>query len=313
MYSIQNVEDILEDKLLECLSYRYNKNNHTSIMHILYLRSLIYYNKKEISYEELSSFLLLELNLPEPLIFNDQVISLTNRYADNCLLNVIDNLIFRHLEVHYNDVRKGIVCGKEIIIELFSKFTDYARKKTRTIKSINKKNIYKHFMLEALNNEFNLTINNLKRFDCFYYDNSYKDCITTFDDECTKYYNLYLKETESILEKDLEDYIYKNGLLNIKILKRQYKTDNGIIDMLGVDENNNTVIIELKVVSKPRDLLWQINLYRNDFLKTHSEDKLRVIVVSPKLDDSIKTLLPNYCELVEFKNNKNKFTFRKVV
>lgn len=313
MFNVQNVEDILENKLLECLSYLYNKDNHTSIIHILYLRSLIYYNKKEVSCEELSNFLLLELNLSEHLIFNDQNISLTNRYADNCLLNVIDNLIFRHLEVHYNDIRKGIVCGKEIIGELFSKFTDYARKKTRTIKSINKKNIYKYFMLEALNDEFNMTINTFKRFDCFYYEDNHNDFVITFDEECKRYYDLYLKETENTLEKDLEDYIYKNGLLNIKILKRQYKTENGIIDMLGIDEDNNTVIIELKVVSKPRDLLWQINLYRNDLLNIYSKDKLRVVVVSPKLDDSIKKLLPNYCELIEFKKNKNKFTFRKVV
>ena len=310
MCTIQNVEDILEDKILDCLSYLYNKDNQTSIIHILYLRSLIYYNKREISCEELSRFLLVELQLSEPLIFNNQHISLTNRYADNCLLNVIDNLIFRHLETHYDDIREGNVCGKEIIIELFSNFSEYARKKTRTIKSINKKSIYKYFMLEALNKEFNIELITFKKFDCFHYKH---DSIITFDDECKKHYNLYLTETENILEKHLEDYIYKNGLLNIKMLKRQYKTKSGIIDMLGVDEDNNTVILELKVVSKPRDLLWQINLYRNDFLQTHSEDQLRVIVVAPKLHDSIKTLLPHYCELIEFKKNKNKFTFRKVV
>lgn len=308
-----NVEDILERRLLECLSYIYNNDNDSSVIHILYLRALIFYNKKEISCDELLKFMLLELNLPERLIFNNQQISLTNRYDDNCLLNIIDNLIFRHLEVHYNDLRKGTICGKEIIGELFAEFSEYARKKIRAVKSINKKYIYKYFMLEALKNEFNMKINCFKRFDCFYYDDNHNDFVITFDEKCQRYYDLYLKETKNILEKDLEDFICKNGLFNIKILKRQYKTENGIIDMIGVDENNKTIIIELKVVSKPRDLLWQINLYRNDILKTNSEDNIRVIVVSPKLDDSIKKLLPDYCELIEFKKNKNKFTFKKVV
>lgn len=312
-YFLVVIEDILEDKILECLAYIYNKNNHTTIMHIVYLRSLIYFDKKEISSEELMEFIIKELNLPNQLTFNGCEISLTNRYDNNCLLNIIDNLIYRHLEVCYNDVRKGLVSGKEIIGDLFLKLSDKVKRKSRTIKDKNKKYILKSLMLTYVNEEFNLEIRTFKRFEGFIYPEEHNDFEVTFDECCNRYYDFYIQQKETILEKHLEDYIYKNGLPDIKILKRQLKTENGIIDMFGIDDKGNNIIIELKVVPKPRDLLWQINLYKNDFLKLYNQNRLRVIVIAPKLDKSIKEHLPEYCELFEFKKNKDKFTFKKVV
>lgn len=307
------IEDIFENKILEWLSYIYNKSNDISIIYIFYLRACIYYNKEKISTEELTEFLLKELNLPDKLYFDNIEISTSSYYKDNSLLNIVDNLIFRFLERPYNDVRRGLITGKEFILELFKSFIQSTRNKLRGIKYSDKQFLRNYFMLEMLYDEFQLTINPPKLFQGINYPKEHNNFNPTFDEIALRHFNFYIQEKEKPIEKNLEDYICKNGLFDdIKILNRQVKIEHGIIDLIGIDNNNTKIMIELKVTSKPRDLLWQINLYQNDLKKQFKNQHFRIMVVSPPLDESIKSLLPDNCEIVEFKKYKSKYTFKKV-
>lgn len=307
------IEDIIEENIMNWLSYRYNEKNHYNIMFIFYYRCHVYYNKKNITLEELTEFLLIELNLPRDLIFNNVNISILNPYNENSLINVINNLFFRYLEMPYNDIRGRSIIGKDFILDLFKKHSDDARSKISKYRNVDKKILYKYFLLNSLTDEFEIKINPPKTFDNISYPQNHEIMNLTWDESIIIYYNDFIKSNEKLIEKDLEKYICKNGLIdNIKILKRQYKTKNGIIDLLGIDENNVHVLIELKVTSKPRDLIWQIQLYENDLKDELKNIHFRTMVVSPKLDNSIKNMLPSNCEIVEFRKLKSKFIFKKV-
>lgn len=305
------IEDQVETELLNWLSYIYQKTDTRSIMYIVYLRSCIYYNKNKITNEELCDFILYELNLPSNFLFNGIKISTISRYSDNSLLNIIDNLVFRYLETSYNDIRRGSISGKEFILELFDKHIRNAKNKTRSIKYYDKQFLTKYFALQQLYDEFNLIVQPPKRFDEVYYPENYNLFIPTLDELCTRHFDTYKIQEEKLIEKELEDYIYKNGLFNIKMLHRQFKIKNGIIDLIGIDENNQHVLIELKVISKPRDLLWQISLYQNEIKEHFKINKHRTIVVCPSLDKTISSLLPKDCEIITFKKNKSNYTFKK--
>jgi len=85
-------------------------------------------------------------------------------------------------------------------------------------------------------------------------------------------YNLYLKKKNKLVfakekpfktEEELEKYLMneKGIISDIFILKRQVKAGRDIPDMIGVDRDNNIVIIENKNVQVNEDILPQILRY----------------------------------------------------
>lgn len=85
-------------------------------------------------------------------------------------------------------------------------------------------------------------------------------------------YNLYLKKKNNLVsakekpfktEEELEKYLMneKGIISDIFILKRQVKAGRDIPDMIGVDRDNNIVIIENKNVQVNEDILPQILRY----------------------------------------------------
>lgn len=305
------LEDLLENEIIKNLSYLYNKNiKDESLLLILYLRATAFYKKEILSSEELSLFIITELNLPKKLIYKNESISLTNRYSDNCLLNITDGFLYKILDNHYNDVRMGFKNGRVIISEIYSMSLEDAKKKIKSIKGKDRKNIYKYFMFDYINKQFNIELNNINKLEGVYYASDHPINTQPIDFMYKQIYDLYKSYNEKLIERELEDYIVKNNIFDIKILHRQFKVESGIIDLIGMNNKNEIFLIELKVVNKPKDLIWQVNSYKHDLSKIYNN--VKVMVVAPKLDNSILNALPNDCEIVKFKKQKEKYVFEKV-
>lgn len=75
----------------------------------------------------------------------------------------------------------------------------------------------------------------------------------------------------NILEKDIEDYLYANPSCIetryskvTKWIKRQYPVPSGIIDLLGIAEDGDLVLVEVKNVAIDASALTQISRYAFD-------------------------------------------------
>jgi len=150
-------------------------------------------------------------------------------------------------------------------------------------------------------------------------------------------YNLYIKKTKNKLvsaieqpfktEQEFESYLMKTkGIFSdIFILKRQINAGRDILDMVGVDKDNNIVIIENKNIQVAENVLPQILRYaiwaetnpdsiRAMWLESENRpedieidwDKInvRIIILAPSVKLTVPRLLQkiNYnVELVEVK------------
>jgi hypothetical protein len=308
---MQCIEDLLEDDLILSLKYLYNKNDNVQTMLIFFIRCFIYFDSTNLSDEQYTEFLLKELNLPKKLIYRNEEISL-GRYGLNSLQNIMDNFIYKYLETPYNDTIRGNILGKELLLCYLKNYREKALKtfkykKKKNIKDY--KNVFKYILLKNVYDDFSINIQPIKYFDNFNYLDF--ELEITFDEICKNAYNNYIEHEEKLIEKELENYICKYNLDDIRIINRQMKIPSGIIDLLGVDENNKKVLLELKITSRPVGLLWQLNSYTEDIKNIYKED-IRTVVVAPKLDENIFKQIPQQYEIYEFTKKKDKYNFKKI-
>lgn len=83
------------------------------------------------------------------------------------------------------------------------------------------------------------------------------------------------------LEKHLEE-IVENAPeaflgMDVLLIGRQVRTERGIIDLLGLDKDGNTVIIELKRNESTREIISQAISYRSHFRRKINIEKLNKI------------------------------------
>lgn len=92
---------------------------------------------------------------------------------------------------------------------------------------------------------------------------------------------------ESLLEDILCDHIFiiEEGM---SFIERQYRVENGIIDIIAKDENGTKCIIELKTVDDDKSLVWQSAYYPSCF----NED-VRMITIAPNYSTRIYNALKN--------------------
>jgi len=94
----------------------------------------------------------------------------------------------------------------------------------------------------------------------------------------------------NLLEKDLEDFIFKcpnilsgheEGLFKVKKwIGRQYRVPSGIIDLLAINEYGHVLIIELKNVPFDASHLTQLSRYASDIDEAYSyEDTPTPIII----------------------------------
>ncbi|HDR7542049.1 endonuclease NucS domain-containing protein [Bacillus sp. CH_442] len=92
---------------------------------------------------------------------------------------------------------------------------------------------------------------------------------------------------ESLLEDLLCDHIFTIEE-DMHFIERQYRVENGIIDIIANDKNGTKCIIELKTVEDDKSLVWQSAYYPSCF----NED-VRMITISPNYSNRIYNALKN--------------------
>jgi len=112
----------------------------------------------------------------------------------------------------------------------------------------------------------------------------------------------YLISNLSLIENGLKLYVDKNGVEGI-----EYSVDekHKRIDILGIDKNNNLVIIELKVGKGYEKVIGQCLYYKNKLMENLCLDKIRTIIIARKLDERLKIAVKglNDFELFEYSLN----------
>lgn len=96
-----------------------------------------------------------------------------------------------------------------------------------------------------------------------------------------------LNGSESFLEDFLVDYI-EIIEEDMEFIERQFKIENGVIDILAKDRNGTLCIIELKVNELDKHLVWQSAYYPTCF-----QEKTRIITIAPKYNQKIYNALKN--------------------
>ncbi|PHC86018.1 hypothetical protein COF42_17035 [Bacillus wiedmannii] len=92
---------------------------------------------------------------------------------------------------------------------------------------------------------------------------------------------------ESLLEDLLCDHIFTIEE-DMHFIERQYRVENGIIDIIANDKNGTKCIIELKTVEDDKSLVWQSAYYPSCF----NED-VRMITIAPNYSNRIYNALKN--------------------
>ena len=82
---------------------------------------------------------------------------------------------------------------------------------------------------------------------------------------------------ESLVESAVEKAPAAFLGMDVLLIGRQVRTDRGVVDLLGLDRDGNTVIIELKRYDSPREIVSQAISYRSHFRKTATSEHLNQI------------------------------------
>jgi hypothetical protein len=110
--------------------------------------------------------------------------------------------------------------------------------------------------------------------------------------------NKKLSDTGRKEKEDLEVWIKSNPIIlghNLIIIGEQVRTKSGPLDLLAIDDQGNTVIVELKRERLPREVIAQAIDYAAD-IDTYSIDKLSEICHSYRgksLEETIEEGFPN--------------------
>ena len=117
---------------------------------------------------------------------------------------------------------------------------------------------------------------------------------------------------KGFIEEDLENFLIDN--LNkiedgLKFVDRQHQIDNGVIDILARDRDDKLCIIELKVVSDCKDLVFQCVYYPTQF-----SEPTRMITVCPNYQNKIRESLDSlkYVEMYKYKVKNNDLNTIKI-
>ena len=97
-------------------------------------------------------------------------------------------------------------------------------------------------------------------------------------------------------ERDLAELIYRNPEIiekGFKVLKLEYQTPFGIIDVLGEDKEGRLVVIELKRSSAGLQSVSQLRRYV-EAMKNLTRREIRGILIAPRITESALALVRKY-------------------
>lgn len=274
-----NYEEEVKNILITELQKKFNIYDEQILYLYLKIRYYIIYDEKNIlDKTKFIKFLLKELNIVD-FFYKDIYFSM---YADeNNYSNIIDDFEYRYYKRDYLDK----VTNKTIsMIEKEKNILD----KLSQIKIKNKKdkNIKNFYTLKKLNELFSITINKISILEDFHQQED--DILENKLEQYIKLKDINSNSIQDISELDLENYLIQNLNLiedGLKYLTRQYELDEGRIDILAEDSNNNLVIIELKI-EEDKKIIWQ-SIYYPMQMKKKTNKKIRMILIAPKYSNYI--------------------------
>ena len=114
-------------------------------------------------------------------------------------------------------------------------------------------------------------------------------------------------------ETDLEQLIINDISVieeGMPFIGNQIKIENGIIDILARDKNNILCIIELKIVTDCKDIIWQSSYYPTCFNEPN-----RMITIAPEYENHIYFGLQNIknVEIMNYDIHKNILTIKPYI
>ena len=243
----------------------------------------------DIDIEKFCMFLISQLNLPTPLVYKEKQFGVLDKKKQS-VYNIVFNWFF---DLSKDRTLNNAVNNSTYIENLLENIKTSSKLKVDTYK---KASFYKEaFLLDqltTLNETFEVKLigsflmQNLKYPENFDYTFVFKEkrLINTIKLAKEKF-----KENFLLKEKDLENYLkYHLDLIEdgMKFISTQEKIENGVLDILAVDKEGITTIIELKTARDER-IVWQALYYPIEYKKEHNKKDIRMIVISTDLDNSI--------------------------
>lgn len=330
------IDDYLEKEYINLLSKTYDiKNGHKSfsevetennLLFIFFLRAYSYISvKKNISNinkildEDLALFLHKELMLDNVFLFNETLVKVFAFIEGNTTINIIQNWKYIYLKRVSNI--HGIKDAKlnsnySIINKLIQNYKDRADKE---LKKYNKKAKYRneeylYLIFSYINQDFNIKVLEPPISEYISYKIANKKISVT--QEYEEYHKLFVMHNAKLLEIDIENEIelrFQEVFPFLSRIHRQYEINGNIIDILGFDDREGDIyIIEIKNKNKPKDLLFQLKNYKNAISKEFKNRKIKLISVTPKLEqDYIRELNEIDVEMYFFKKEEGKIIFEK--
>lgn len=299
-----NYEDIFLEDIKDILSNKFYIKDEKALFIYLYIRFLIIENYKgaKIKIKNVS--------------INDKFIDFIIK--ETCISNSKNEIIYKGVSFKknfgaFNNIKNALESwyfdisiidlllptGENINVSkyIIREYNEFISSSKSKMKKYKKNKIYKYYYLDFsltnLNNKFNVCIVNEPKMKInFLYDESYyKNCLP-YETICKRMISCdnINNGIYTISEYDLENFLIRNiesieeGLTYIK---RQVDLKNGRIDILAKDNKGNYVIIELKIKSNDKRIIWQSIHYKAELEAMLNKNNIRVITLAPDYDESI--------------------------
>lgn len=287
-------EDELEEVLWNSLKEKFNILDDFKLFKYLYTRYFIIYKKNKVENpKDFFKYIFKELNIID-FTYKDNELKFSGN--ENNLNNVLSNWILHY----FNDVSNDEI--KEI--------TSFALHNTKDLKnSFQYCNYLLFFKLQKLNSLFEVNLKNAPKIEGFRQKNN-----KNLENKLSFLLDIEDNSTTFIKEHLLEDYLIEHlDLIEEGLIyqSRQYQLDDGKIDILAKDKNDNLVIIELKIKVDKR-IIWQCLYYPKELKKIYPNKNIRMITIIPTYPNELKSTLDlfenveKYSYKITVKNNKIK-------
>ena len=295
-----NYESELNDLFLEELKKKFNIKQDDVCVRYFVLRFMIAnYGEKILEFNrirKLATFLLDELNIPvfenSYIIYKEVKVPISYAFGHS-IENIIIDWEFR-ASIYKIEDEKGN--SYEYNNYLNTKWNEIKRYGENRAKNYKNTLYYQSFIkkngLDILNSLYGVKVTPIRQLENF----TYPEFHNFFKRDLEEIYEMEIHpiklkdtNTRSITESDLEKYLKYNLSLiedGLKYIGSQVIIDNGRIDILAKDINNNLVIIELKV-REDKELIWQSIYYPMKLKEKEKVNNVRMITLAPEYPSHI--------------------------
>lgn len=279
-------ESEFETKLLELIKQNYGLENNEIFYFVI--RFMIVFNV--LNFRDIKKDLFLKFILEDNNLDMNDIVYKKIVIANDSLENIIENWLF-DLKKDNFDTAFIENTVKNILKESSSESSKFKKEPFYN-------DLIVFYSLNKLNQQFNVKQNSYYRMNDLYYGD-YHNEFARFREEkldaILKSFKTFEANPFSLIkEVDVENFL-KNHLdliyPDLKLIGTQYPIKDAIIDILAEDKNNEKVVIELKIKPNDTRLIWQALYYPLELTKELNQKVSKMIVIAPKLNDSIKEVL----------------------